>query len=370
MSAQLSSERSFSQLFRQSRLATYDPTLPQVYTTYGPFKKQGDWGLKRNLPKILRTNVITVQALDTSEHQTPFRSAQKLVRFTRKWKENFPWSKFPPPLKDKALRNISLMSEKQFEKFLKEAEEKKQEWRQKKKETYSPESWLQFMNAINEKSPPSVVGLTYSHNNPGTNVLIQGRVLNKELLGYAVGISGIVAHLPSQKALRVGIIERDKVEQFYVEQAEFNESGRLVVRLSQLPTVIRQDTLGYPGSSRLTKGFLDEGARQKEAPDVQKDLLEKIKQLSGGSYIGIGPVRFPKPQNINMRKDFESDQSSSAALFGPDGLFAKKSEDSNIEIDKAKKASDKLEVDDYLDLMEQISINDEKKRDDGNKDDS
>ncbi|CAG8613113.1 10485_t:CDS:1 [Paraglomus occultum] len=367
MSAQLS-ERSFSQLFRQSRLATYDPTLPQVYTTYGSFKKQGDWGLKRNLPKILRTNVITVQALDTSEHQTPFRSAQRLVRFTRKWKENFPWSNFPSPPKDKALRNISLMSAKQFEKFLKEAEKRKHEWRQEKKDTYSPEDWLQFMNAINEKSPPSVVGLTYSHNNPGTNVLVQGRLLNKELFGYAVGISGIVAHLPSQKCLRVGIIERDKVDKFYVEQAGFNENGRIVVRLSQLPTMVRQNTLGYLGSTRFTKGFLDEDAKPKEDPDVQTQLLKKIKQLSHGEYIGIGPMRISKPPNT--MKEPESDQSSNTALFGPDGLFPEISE-SNTEEDKAKSKNDKIEVDDYLNLMEQLGVNDKnKKRGDGNKDDS
>lgn len=82
----MSTGSTFGQMLRKSRLASFDATLPQVYTTKGGFKHRRDWGLMRNLPE-LKTDYITVQALDTPEHQTPFQSANDKVQFVRRWHE-------------------------------------------------------------------------------------------------------------------------------------------------------------------------------------------------------------------------------------------------------------------------------------------
>src|SRR5689334_10503820 len=59
-------ERSFSHLLRTSRLATFDKNINQIYTTSGKAKAIGDWGLKRNLPTVLRTHYLTIEQLDTA----------------------------------------------------------------------------------------------------------------------------------------------------------------------------------------------------------------------------------------------------------------------------------------------------------------
>ncbi|KAG9295477.1 hypothetical protein G9A89_013506 [Geosiphon pyriformis] len=239
--------RSFPELFRKSRLATFDPLLPQVYKTYGPFKKRGDWGLKRTLPGVLRTDVVTVQALDTLEHQTPFESAQGHVRFTRKWKELFRFSKPPPPRSGKTELNISQMSDEEFHKFLAKVKKLKLESQKEDPKDLSKTDdskdlsktddskdlseiddskdlsetddskdlsetdnskdlsetddskdlqnirssknirdltdLLGLLNATAKSQPSDIQGLTYSYDKPTNNTTVEGRILNKEAQG-------------------------------------------------------------------------------------------------------------------------------------------------------------------------------------------
>src|SRR5581483_778436 len=131
---------------------------------------------KRNLPN-LRTNVVTIETIDTIEHQTPYKSAETLTRFTRKFKENFLNTKRATPLKlsdvhKRSLKDISKLSKREFEKLLKQIEKKKDEWNKLMTvTTYDPEDFLEFLGLTvdTRSSTPIVKGLTYSHNNPGVN---------------------------------------------------------------------------------------------------------------------------------------------------------------------------------------------------------
>ncbi|CAG8516492.1 3402_t:CDS:1 [Racocetra fulgida] len=301
---------SFPELLRRSRLATFDPSLPQVYTSYGRYKTRGEWGLKRNLPSFLRTNVITVGALDTIEHQTPYKSAETMVKFTKCWKENFPLSKMVKPRKDEpSVINIGKMSDKEFKKFLKKkVEPRKYEWRKLIKEfdviasTKVDESGLtsvesatkkypafnEFLNISYERKSPNIQGLTYSYNNPGTNIKVQGRTLNRDIPGgVAVGVSGIVANLVSQKATLLNRINREKLETFYVEKAEFNEHGKPSVRVSKAPVYSIHDGLdsyyGGIGSRKPFRHFFD-SATPKRLDDGkdEEEILTRIRSLLSG----------------------------------------------------------------------------------------
>src|SRR4051794_22869185 len=127
---------SFSQLLKNSRISKFDPALSQVYKTYGEYHRRGEYGIKRNLPNHLRTNVVTIREIDTMEHQSPYKSAETLTRFTKKCKENFLISKRVEPLKltdlnQRDLKNVAKMSKKEFEKLLKQVEKRKDEWNQR-----------------------------------------------------------------------------------------------------------------------------------------------------------------------------------------------------------------------------------------------
>ncbi|CAG8522158.1 7688_t:CDS:1 [Dentiscutata heterogama] len=302
---------SFAELLHRSRLATFDPSLPQVYTSCGRYKIRGEWGLKRNLPPFLRTNFITVNALDTIEHQTPYKSAQTMVKFTKCWKENFPLSKMVKPRKNEpSLINIGKMSDKEFKRFLKEkVEPRKHEWRKLIKEfdltastkvgdkessltsvetaTKKHPTFDEFLNITYERRPPNVQGLTYSHNNPGTNIKVQGRILNRDIPGgFAVGISGMVANLVSQKATLVNRINREKIESFYVEKAEFNEYGKPSVRISKAPVYSTNDGLySYDGvgSRKPFRHFFDSATpRRLDDGKDEEEILTRIRSLLSG----------------------------------------------------------------------------------------
>ncbi|KAH7339764.1 mitochondrial ribosomal protein subunit-domain-containing protein [Rhizoctonia solani] len=96
----------FSTLLRRSKFATYDPAINQVYTSYGGFAHRGHWGTKRDLPvkrkhkvqdplvsssggrgSARRNPVAFISALDSSEGQTEWSSAEKDARWLRRLEE-------------------------------------------------------------------------------------------------------------------------------------------------------------------------------------------------------------------------------------------------------------------------------------------
>lgn len=97
---------SFSKLLRQSKFASYDPAINQVYTSFGGYSHRGHWGTKRDLPpkrkhkvsdplvstsggrgSARRNPVAFLSALDSAEGQTEWSSAEKDVRWLRRLEE-------------------------------------------------------------------------------------------------------------------------------------------------------------------------------------------------------------------------------------------------------------------------------------------
>ncbi|CAB4488858.1 unnamed protein product [Rhizophagus irregularis] len=282
---------SFSQLLRNSRLSKFDPKLSQVYKTYGEYQKLGDYGVKRNLPNYLRTNVVTINEIDTIEHQTPYNSAETLIRFKRKWKENFLISKTAEPLKSNDIYqrnfiNISKLSLKDFKKLLKKIEKRKYDWNQLLiNSTYDSNNWLEFLGlTFTTKSSNSIIkGLTYSHNNPGINFEVQGRVLNKDSNGiFAIGISGLVGSLHYGKAQRRLVqVNRKKLDNFYLEKVDFDDQGRPNIRVSHSPILTYQNDFNlldnYPGKNSL---FFDSATnRVKDNEKTQEEILTRLRSL-------------------------------------------------------------------------------------------
>ncbi|KAI0723846.1 mitochondrial ribosomal protein subunit-domain-containing protein [Cerioporus squamosus] len=77
----------FAALLRRSKFASFDPHIGQVYTTYDGHAARGNFGLKRPLAVRRRNAHITVQAVDSREQQTVWRSAESENRWIRMWDE-------------------------------------------------------------------------------------------------------------------------------------------------------------------------------------------------------------------------------------------------------------------------------------------
>lgn len=77
----------FAALLRRSKFASFDPSIGQVYTTYDGHAARGNFGLKRPLALRRRNAHIIVQAVDSREQQTVWRSAESENRWIRMWDE-------------------------------------------------------------------------------------------------------------------------------------------------------------------------------------------------------------------------------------------------------------------------------------------
>ncbi|EPQ28661.1 uncharacterized protein PFL1_03964 [Pseudozyma flocculosa PF-1] len=94
----------FSRLLRQSRVASFDPTIPQVYSTPPAYAARGDWGLKRPLPSNTAGSTasmpgsssnegsgalryLEVQQIDTPEGQTTWKERERETLFVKRWAE-------------------------------------------------------------------------------------------------------------------------------------------------------------------------------------------------------------------------------------------------------------------------------------------
>jgi hypothetical protein len=82
-----SSPSPFAYLLRRSKFASYDPTIGQVYTTYGGNAYRGNWGFKRPLALRKRDKFISVEAVDSPEQQTEWSHRESEARFINRWGE-------------------------------------------------------------------------------------------------------------------------------------------------------------------------------------------------------------------------------------------------------------------------------------------
>lgn len=82
-----SSASQFSKLLRRSKFASYDPSIAQIYTSYGGHASRGHFGLKRPLPKLARTRApaLTISAVDTPEYQTDWENAEDAEKWLKRW---------------------------------------------------------------------------------------------------------------------------------------------------------------------------------------------------------------------------------------------------------------------------------------------
>ena len=80
----------FAALLRRSKFASYDPTIGQVYTTHDGNAHRGNWGFKRPLALRKRGKFISVQAVDSPEQQTEWKSRESEARFIQRWEEVAP----------------------------------------------------------------------------------------------------------------------------------------------------------------------------------------------------------------------------------------------------------------------------------------
>lgn len=248
-------EKSFAKLLRTSKLASFDSAIPQVYSTKNCWKKRGDWGLKRSLPTVIRTKLITVGALDTAEHQTPWDSANSSVNFVRVWKENFPNSTAPKPQPEVVLKDLGSMTEEQFKLLLKKSGKRSEEYIQLvKDEKLSKNQLLEYLGVTvspTAQRSQSVVGPTYSDHEVEYGYPVEGRVVNMEgALKYVVGVSGITATLPVKNTNRPPIDK--EVRTFYVNHASIEADGSPNVTLSSVkpgeePIYYNKDEKDYLG---------------------------------------------------------------------------------------------------------------------------
>ncbi|KAF9956102.1 hypothetical protein BGZ72_003039 [Mortierella alpina] len=261
-------ERSFSHLLRTSRLATFDRNIAQIYTTSGKAKAIGDWGLKRNLPTVLRTHYLNIEQLDTAEHQTPFQSAASDYLFLQRWKENFPRSRPPQPQPVAVKKDLSTMTDAEFKKLLAQAREKRQEWKEAlAKNDVRADDHLNFLNIAtrntgrgsidtatsqasfaahtsnsNTSSAPLTsgsssrvkVGPTYGFFEPSTATIVQGRSVGRSKSSQFIGVCGVVASLPSYSAAHLYNTSKS-LQPYYVYKAEIEADGRPNVVLGLTP---------------------------------------------------------------------------------------------------------------------------------------
>lgn len=229
---------SFAQLLRHSRLATYDRGINQVYTTPLKRKQIGDWGLKRNLPTVIRTKHLTVGALDTSEHQTPWESGESQVLFVKRWKENFPNSHKPAPRSEEIQHNIASMTPAEFQRFLRQSQKKASEFQAAlaKKEMVPEQVYdflsVNFAETTDNNHGNGIVGPTYSEHQVGWDYPVQGRILNADRQGHVIGIGGVVATLPKRSAIGLRNSGDRRVRTFFVRNAELDDQGKPKVEVT------------------------------------------------------------------------------------------------------------------------------------------
>ncbi|ORX61933.1 hypothetical protein DM01DRAFT_253041 [Hesseltinella vesiculosa] len=255
-------DKSFASLLRHSKLATYDRRLNQIYTTPKHFKQQGDWGVKRNLPAVIRTPYLSIANLDTIEHQTPWTSGDHQVSFVRRWTTNFPnalpRSLPPQDIPSASLRiNLASMSPRQFRRYVKHTitpdtiASIKQALNT---DALTPEQVYDYLNVtFDPETPVALVGPVYSQPSKELleqEVVVHGRILNPQQGGYAVGIGGVVALLPRRFA--VGLKkpgDRMMVRKFYVRKAYLDDDGKPQVIVSLLPRSFASTAAGATTSS-------------------------------------------------------------------------------------------------------------------------
>ncbi|KAJ2735806.1 hypothetical protein IW152_001278 [Coemansia sp. BCRC 34962] len=303
-------ESAFARLFRTSKLASYDRSIKQVYATYPEAFAQGDWGLKRPVPKKVTTRLVTIESIDSKEQIMQLESANRQYMTVNAWKENFTNSHSPgvsaldslmqgvfnmhvsPDPRDGSEsseatgtrappRSLGLMTRSEWRQFLEEARLRRAEWKNALEEgLFAPEETLSFMNATNlyNATGDGVHRLPTYHDyvSASEDLQVQGRVLNRMAAGFAVAVQGIVAYLPVQgHSQEVGFQYRD-VKTFYVHSASFDSQGRPDVHLGIRPRGARESLAVFDSGSKSSFAY----SKQPDgAAGVKSEHLLRIRSM-------------------------------------------------------------------------------------------
>ncbi|EST09003.1 hypothetical protein PSEUBRA_001331 [Kalmanozyma brasiliensis GHG001] len=91
-----------SKLLRNARISSFDPSIPQVYTSPPAYAARGEWGMKRALPSSSTSifgsssgsaaypgalRFVEVTSLDTPEGQTSWKEREKETLFVKRFAE-------------------------------------------------------------------------------------------------------------------------------------------------------------------------------------------------------------------------------------------------------------------------------------------
>ncbi|KAI9482580.1 hypothetical protein BDB00DRAFT_775303 [Zychaea mexicana] len=301
-------EKSFAGLLRNSRLASYDRKLGQVYEVSRKNQKKGNWGLKRNLPSVIRTPFVTIGDLDTAEHQTPWQSGTSKVMFVRRWKENFPNSRRPAPRPEHVDHNVALMTPADFKRFVKSASKRAPQFQQEiKDKKLKPEQVYEYLGATFSDTPStSVVGPTYSEHDVGMNYPVEGRFLNVDRQGYAVGVAGIVALCQKRYMDTVRYHGDRRQRVFYVEDASIDAQGRPAVMVrpnqpgsSSIPAILGTNERYTAGSMNASDMFNTSRSRTRNNPPRE----ERPDNSQENPHHEVLMEQFNVLKNLEKKKD-------------------------------------------------------------------
>ncbi|BGP14113.1 hypothetical protein JCM10213_002411 [Rhodosporidiobolus nylandii] len=85
----MSTSSSYSSLLRRSKLATFNPAVDQVYSSSAAHLARNNYGFKRPLPahSTKSSPFVRLSQLDSQEGRTVFRKATRETRFVKQWAE-------------------------------------------------------------------------------------------------------------------------------------------------------------------------------------------------------------------------------------------------------------------------------------------
>lgn len=88
-----SSSSSLSRLLSQTKLSSFDPKLPQIYTSPKAYSDRGDWGFTKSIPPTSsssskRLQYLTLSNLESNSGHIPWKSNESRPRFLKRFKEN------------------------------------------------------------------------------------------------------------------------------------------------------------------------------------------------------------------------------------------------------------------------------------------
>ncbi|KAI9138122.1 hypothetical protein BKA69DRAFT_1127258 [Paraphysoderma sedebokerense] len=291
------SHRHFSHLFRASRIATFDPLIPQVYATSPSSSKQGDWGIKQRIPpKFGESNKhITIKSQDSQYNIPIFKNAKAKVDIVKRWKENFefdiidqkphhqtPLDRLPLPSdadaqqtqpKRQPTTNVLKLSRSQFQDLVAKVASHRQQFQSDYlSHKTSRDSWTDYLHLdFNPFDDTSLRPHGPNYSSPSfsdtSSTHVQGRILSKlHAQDFTVGVSGVTAllsHHSRSHDNRDPTSSSKNIQEFNVVEAFWDDKGRPVLKLSSLDKSrnfvtgnwARRGKVMIPGGSRQPMAF-------------------------------------------------------------------------------------------------------------------